>query len=251
MTDRVLDRVPSVPDRRRQVEFNLADAIVGLTPRSYTWSVPFCLDQRAEGACVAHGATHEAVARPVMIDFAKHPMPDWAMRANRVRATAGTAQQIAQAYAFDAYDWCRRNDEWSGEAYSGTSVAAGAKSMVVSGFWGEYRWTNDVNDLAVAVSRTGPAVIGVDWLTGFFNVDSDGYLNLTGKVEGGHCVLVHGFNVKRQAFLLRNSWGPSWGIKGGAWVRAQDLGVLMQRGGEACLPVRRTLRLSLMRASAV
>ena len=241
MTDRVLDRVPSVPDRRRQVEFNLADAIVGLTPRSYTWAVPFCLDQRAEGACVAHGATHEAVARPVMIDFAKHPLPDWAVRANRVRTAGGSAQQIAQAYAFDAYDWCRRNDEWSGEAYSGTSVAAGARSMVVSGFWGQYRWTIDVNDMAVAVSRTGPAVIGVDWMTGFFEPDRNNFLNLTGRVEGGHCVLVNGYSTTRRAFKITNSWGPGFGRDGTAWIRHDDMAQLLHDGGECCVPMRRSV----------
>jgi|SRR5450631_3999433 len=34
------------------------------------------------------------------------------------------------------------------------------------------------------------------------------------KVVGGHAVLCVGYDDKAQQFLIRNSWGPSWGLKG-------------------------------------
>jgi hypothetical protein len=228
MVDRVLDRVPSVPDRRRQVEYNLADAIVGLTPRSYTWSVRQVLDQGREGACVGHGWAHEALARPAVVKFPR-PAPE------------ATEPLSAQLFAFRLYDWCRRNDEWAGEDYDGTSVAAGARGMARAGLIPEYRWTRNVNDAATAVSRTGPAVIGVDWFSGMFEADSNGYLNLTGQVEGGHCVLMNGYSLRRRAFLIHNSWGPSWSRGGQAWIRHDDMARLLADGGEVCVPVRRSI----------
>jgi C1A family cysteine protease len=34
------------------------------------------------------------------------------------------------------------------------------------------------------------------------------------SVVGGHCVVAVGYNDKTRTFILRNSWGPKWGMKG-------------------------------------
>ena len=34
------------------------------------------------------------------------------------------------------------------------------------------------------------------------------------KILGGHAVVACGYDDGRQAFLIRNSWGSDWGIKG-------------------------------------
>ena len=34
------------------------------------------------------------------------------------------------------------------------------------------------------------------------------------KVVGGHAVLCVGYDDKSRTFLIRNSWGKSWGLKG-------------------------------------
>jgi hypothetical protein len=204
--------------------------------------VPFVLDQGSEGACVAHAVVHEAIARPVTVDFLSRPLPAWAQRANQWRVTTTpTPQQVAQGFAFDAYDYARRVDEWPGEDYDGTSIAAGAKAMVAAGTWGEYRWTTNADVLAVAVSRRGPAVIGVDWWTGFFRPDANGYLHPTGQVEGGHAVVVNGYSLTRQAFKITNSWSEDWGINGCAWIRKPVMAQLLGQGGEGCLPQTRLL----------
>ena len=35
---------------------------------------------------------------------------------------------------------------------------------------------------------------------------------------GGHCVMAVGYSEDRQAFLVRNSWGTEWGLKGYFWL---------------------------------
>jgi len=197
------------------------------------------LDQGSEGACVGHGVTQEAVARPVVVDFREHLTPAWAVKTRQAQMAGQSAQQVAQVFAFEIYHQAQRVDEWPGENYEGTSVAAGAKCSKDGLLWSEYRWTTDVDDFAVAVSRKGPGVIGIDWWSGMFNPDSDGYLNVTGRVAGGHCILVNGFNLKRDAFHLHNSWGAGWGINGGAWIRRTALRRLVDDGGELLLPVHR------------
>jgi hypothetical protein len=237
----ILDRIPSVPDPIRQTRYAMAPLVAGLLPRSYTWRVPYTLDQGAEGACVAHGIVHEAIARPVPVDFTDHVVPVWAERAIRVltREFATDPRRVAQAFAFDLYDWCRDHDEWEGSNYDGTSAAAGAKGAVEAGLWDEYRWAQTVEEFAVWVSRNGPGCAAIDWFTGMMQPDKDGYLNASGRVEGGHQILVNGYSVKRAAFRVHNSWGSDWGSDGEAWISMSTMRVLHWSNGELVGPIRR------------
>ena len=36
----------------------------------------------------------------------------------------------------------------------------------------------------------------------------------TEQVLGGHAVLAVGYDDGQQRFIVRNSWGPNWGMKG-------------------------------------
>lgn len=65
---------------------------------------------------------------------------------------------------------------------------------------------------------------------------------MSGQVEGGHCVLVHGYSVKSDSYRIRNSWGPGWGVGGGALISRVDMVRLLADGGEACVPVRTRVR---------
>jgi len=242
----ILDRRPSKPDPVRLSVYNVADLQVGqrtvaeLPPRSYTWSAPFHLDQGREGACVAHGVTHEALARPKPVDFRTHKLPDWAVKARLVKLHGGTNQEIAQAFAFDAYDWCRRNDEWPGENYDGTSAAAGAKMAKNAGLILEYRWAETVRDFMTGISYHGPGCFAVDWMTGMMRPDSDGFIHPTGQVEGGHqimCNVIAVSKFKHPAIGLWQSWGdaPIW------WMYVDEMEEVVSNGGEMWLPVVRSL----------
>ena len=48
-------------------------------------------------------------------------------------------------------------------------------------------------------------------------VAQTGVLNMPGKKEsvvGGHAVMAAGYDDKKKAFIVRNSWGSTWGQKG-------------------------------------
>lgn len=224
----VLDRIPSIPDPVRLERYPIRALLADRTPRSYTWRCDVVLNQGREGACVPHGFTHEALARPVVVDF----------KAKGLRLPDGFHHD-AQQFAFDLYEWCRRNDEWPGENYDGTSVAAGAKGMKMLGLIPEYRWASNVNDALTAIGWHGPAVLGCDWWSGMFDPDAKGFLHMTGAIEGGHCILVNGVDLKRRAIRLHNSWGPDWGQGGEALLSLDDFGALIQAGAEVCVPVVR------------
>jgi len=242
----VLDRRPSKHDPVRLLFHNVLDLPVGnktvaeLEPRSYSWFTPFHLNQGNQGACVPHGDVHEALARPVPVDFRMLPLPQWASRAQFAQSRHGTNQEVAQQFAFDAYDWCRDNDEWPGHDYEGTSSAAGAKMMVNAGLITEYRWAETVKDFMTAISRHGPGCFAVDWYTGMMEPDSDGFIHPTGQVEGGHQIMCSAIAMKKfkgkPALGLWQSWGeaPIW------WIYAEEMEQVVANNGEMWLPVTRS-----------
>jgi len=45
----------------------------------------------------------------------------------------------------------------------------------------------------------------------------DGVIPMLGPTEqedGGHCMLIVGYNNENRTFLVRNSWGTAWGQQG-------------------------------------
>lgn len=222
-----LDRLVEFDERSRS--FPIRGALTPqqtAEPRSYTWSCKQYLDQRKQGACVAFAWEHELAARPVVVTY----------------GTVETHEKLAR----ERYWEMQRTDQWPGGSYpgadpvyEGTSVLAGAKVHTQLGTIREYRWAFGIDDLALAIGYKGPAVLGVNWYTGMFDTDADGFIHVTGQVEGGHSILCNAFNAKRRIFRVHNSWNQSWGVGGDAYLSWDDMEKLLKNDGEACIPVVR------------
>ncbi len=231
--DARLDRLVEFDDASRS--YPVTAVITATAPVSKAWDIPAgepVLDQGREGACVGFGVTNELRFNPVPV--------------------AG----LDATFARERIYWpAQRIDQWAGGAYpganpfyEGTSVLAGIKTAAAAGHYGEYRWAFGEEDLALAVAHVGPAVIGVNWYQGMFRPDYRGYLNATGKIQGGHCVLVCGIKVTRPFgagyYTIYNSWGPTWGGRAGmapgtARIRRSTMDRLLREDGEACLITQR------------
>lgn len=204
-----LDRIVHFDERSR--DYPIRTLLTADQPRSYTWGCNAYLDQGSEGACVGFAWAHENAARPVV-----RPSDTY----------------LAQSVYFAA----KRVDQWRGEDYDGTSVLAGAKAMVDRKLLREYRWAFGLQDVLLAVSRKGPAVLGINWYEGMWNTDAAGRLKVSGRIAGGHAILAIGVSVKNQTVTLHNSWGPRWGRGGRALISWDDLDRLLREDGEACIP---------------
>jgi hypothetical protein len=214
-SDLRLDRIMFFDERSRNYPVRTMVAIK--KPRSYTWRCNAWLDQGQEGACVGFGITHELVARPAEVGG------------------------LTDAFARREIYWeAQKIDEWPGGAYpgaqpryEGTSVLSGVKIAHKKGFFDSYYWGFSLNDLVLGVGYRGPAVLGLPWLADMFDTDAKGYIHATGEVMGGHCILCRGVNIREKCFLLRNSWGKDWGLKGDCKVSFDDMQKLLSDGGES------------------
>lgn len=110
-------------------------------------------------------------------------------------------------------------------------------------------YTNDLSSIKTALSLGYPVVFGIvipnDTINSLYNYSSSpSFQNLAlggtafikqyyvidipssyttsqnkeqylqTNVEGGHCIVIVGYDDSLQAFIIRNSWGNSWGING-------------------------------------
>lgn len=239
-------------DRRYQLDWRSLDYpvgtdLIGRRPRSYTWNLSHWFDQGQEGACVAFALSHELSAKPQVV--------------------VGVTEEFARG----SYHQIQHIDEWLGcavgpeckisqstlrDKYEGTSVLAGAKYMTSLGFYSGYRWGLSLEETVLGLGYDGPAVLGLDWSEGMFEPDEDGFLHPIGRWIGGHAIAAIGVKIKfkpgtwwrkrtwadvdlqRSYVLLHNSWGRSWGQDGRAKLSLADLGILLDRRGDAMFPVR-------------
>ncbi len=214
--DRRLDRLKQHDPR--SAAYPIRALLDTSEPRSYTWPLDVVLDQGREGACVGFSISHELRAKP--------------------RIVAGVTNATAQSL----YKRAQELDPWPGSNYSGTSVLAGVKAAQEAGYYAEYRWASTADELAVAVSRRGPAVLGINWHESMYDPERRNdrhWLTLAGPVVGGHAILCRGYSVRLRAFCLHNSWGPRFGDSGRAWISHFDMAALLAADGEAVIPVVR------------
>lgn len=94
---------------------------------------------------------------------------------------------------------------------SGIGVGAALKNRrLISGY---QNITKSFDNALLAVVDQ-PVITGVPWYTGMDNPDSNGFISISGKVDGGHEFVVYGIDTANKAVLCANSWGTNWGLSG-------------------------------------
>lgn len=185
------------------------------TPKTRIWSCKTVLNQLNEGSCVGHGFAHNLIARPFPV------------------------KGITHSDAVAIYKKAQTLDDYPGDSYSGTSVLAGVKATqkLYIGSIESYRWAMTLADVVATIGYHAPVILGINWYSGMYNPDTDGFIKVSGDQVGGHCLLARGVDVKKNALLLRNSWGRAWGKGGDAWISYDDFNRLLHEDGEACVLV--------------
>ncbi|MDF0522822.1 C1 family peptidase [Bradyrhizobium yuanmingense] len=147
------------------------------------------------------------------------------------------------------YEMAKRNDEWTGSAYEGSSIRGAIKGFHRNGVCSEatapdtpgikdwaltyemakearetrlgayFRLQPDISDYHSAINEAGviyaSAQIHSNWDT-----PQDGKIAPRGKNVGGHAFAIVGYN--ESGFWVLNSWGAAWGISGIAHWAYED-----------------------------
>ena len=128
---------------------------------------------------------------------------------------------------------------------SGSTIADGLKAMADFGYPDEAHWPydpshfaqtppdsiyqeaaahkitdfarvpdNSANDIKSALSLGKPVILGINVYSNF-PMEGNGDVPMpAGGVEGGHGILLVGYDDSAQKYKFRNSWGTSWGNQG-------------------------------------
>ncbi len=184
---------------------------------SQLWETPTPLNQGQTYECTAYSAEHLLLSGPI-----KNPM---------------------YLTPHELYHLNQLNDEFPGEAYSGSSVRAAMKVLQAAGLIGEYAWAFDADTARRWVLMRSPVVLGTNWYSGMEKPDKNGFIRATGTPVGGHAYMVCGADdtVKcpdgsKGAFRILNSWGVAWGKKGTALISYKDVDGLIKNQGECVTP---------------
>lgn len=70
-----------------------------------------------------------------------------------------------------------------------------------------------LEDLKQAVHEA-PVAVGFNVFEDFYYYDGGIYTHVTGEFEGGHGVLIVGWNDVEEYFIVKNSWSEDWGEDG-------------------------------------
>ena len=74
-----------------------------------------------------------------------------------------------------------------------------------------------VDNMKAAITEGLPVVIGIEVGTpDIYNTDF--IIREPTKMNGGHAVLIIGYDDERKAFEIKNSWGETWAAYGYAWL---------------------------------
>jgi C1A family cysteine protease len=87
----------------------------------------------------------------------------------------------------------------------------------------DYSSLDNNNDIKQALHAGYPVVFGMTVYESFESpeVASTGMVPMPASSEeviGGHCMLIVGYDDEKQCFIVRNSWGASWGISGYCYI---------------------------------
>jgi C1A family cysteine protease len=81
------------------------------------------------------------------------------------------------------------------------------------------------NDMKTWLATKGPLITAFTVYQDFYSYSGGVYKHVSGNLEGGHCVVVIGYDEQLQAWLCQNSWGTGWGIDGYFWIAYGQCGI--------------------------
>lgn len=89
--------------------------------------------------------------------------------------------------------------------------------------------------LKAAVYNRGPVNVGYMVYEDFSSYKSGVYEHTWGSAEGGHAVVIVGYDDTEQCFIVKNSWGTGWGESGYFRIAYSQVTNQVEFGQQACV----------------
>lgn len=181
------------------------------------WKNETQLDQGSYPHCVGFSATHFLNAEP-------------------------SPNRYDDYWAHDLYYLCKEA-EGEPRQENGSTIHVAAKVLQKTNRIGTYVWARTLDDVKNWVLLHGPIVVGTDWYSSMNRTNSEGFVEVSGVVDGGHAYLMTGYDSQTDTFYFQNSWGDNWGIDGKFKMKATEWEKLFDTYAEACATTELPLNL--------
>jgi C1A family cysteine protease len=223
--------IPQKPDDRDWKYPTYAKPLEGFPPSvDLRENMPPIYDQGQLGSCTAHGIARAFQYAEIKAKFPS-VMPSRLFLYYNERLQEGTIPEDAGAIIRDGLKACNiygvvDEEKWPYDdgpdqfkVKPPEDAYASAKETRIK-FYASVDNT-DLNHVKLCMVHGWPIVFGFQVYKEFENYKS-GVLQVPSEGErclGGHCVCAAGYDDEKQAILVANSWGDSFGVDGGYfWI---------------------------------
>ncbi|WP_215776721.1 C1 family peptidase [Paludibacterium sp. B53371] len=148
----------------------------------------------------------------------------WPDQASNFLKSPGNASEAYYPYTADNGSCSTARPGWQSQSYKINSWQYVVQNA-----------TATVDVLKNALYATGPLVVTFRVFNDFYYYAGGVYQHVSGDWVGDHAVLLVGWNDADQAFIVKNSWGESWGTAGFFEIAYSELASDVQFGTEMVL----------------
>ncbi len=121
-------------------------------------------------------------------------------------------------------DWTYDDNRSNGAKFTVTPPASCYNDALVNQVLSYQRLDNNINTLKGCLAEGFPFVFGFTVYDSFYNAEvrTKGLMPMPDlgkeRVRGGHAIIAVGYDDAKQCFIIRNSWGKTWGDNGNFYM---------------------------------
>lgn len=118
----------------------------------------------------------------------------------------------------------------------GSYIRSAAKVLKDIGAIEGYAFATKLEAIKWWLLNKGPIIAGTLWTEGMMEPDENNVIETTGEILGGHAYVLNEWR-EDDYIGIQNSWGPSWGDNGKAYIKAEEFIAIFPYEGEALAAV--------------